>query len=85
GRRRDAADDGDLPPIPNYEPPHGPQLPQISYVLVPIFQTATTPPSSFVYRPIWHARQDAIATYLCQPMWVKSSAVGTAGEGTIEY
>lgn len=85
GRRPEAADDGDLPPIPNHEPPHGPQPPRISYVLVPIFQTATTPPSSFVYRPIWHTRQDAIATYLCQPMWVKSNAVGAAGEGTIEY
>jgi len=85
GERRDACEEGGRPPVPNYEPPGAPHAQGISYVLVPIYQTATTPPSSFVYRPIWHTRQDAIATYHCQPMWVKSDGVGSAGESYVEY
>ncbi len=83
--RRHAFEDGGLPPIPNHEPPPPAHGPQISYVLVPIYQTATTPPSSFVFRPVWHTRQDAIATYLCQPMWVKSDGVGSSGDPFVEY
>lgn len=82
---RQAVEDVGLPGIPYHEPPAAAHGAQVSYVLVPIYQTATTPPSSFVFRPVWHTRQDAIGTYLCQPAWVKSDGVGTSGESYVEY
>ncbi len=63
----------------------GPPGNRANYVLVPIYQNATSPPSSFVYRPIWHTRHDAIATYLCQPVWLKSGGIGSSGENYVEY
>ncbi len=58
---------------------------RLSYVMLPIQQGVAAVPSSFVYRPIWHTRHDAIATYLCQPVWLKSGGIGSFGENYVEY
>jgi len=77
-------DRGGGPALPAFDQT-GPPGNRANYVLVPIYQNTGTRPSSFVYRPIWHTRHDAIATYLCQPVWLRSGGIGSSGENYVEY
>lgn len=73
---------GPLPRPPD-EPPA--RKPGLGYSMLPMSEEPAVPPSSFVYHPIWHVRHDAIATYLCQPVWLRSGGIDRSGEGYVEY
>lgn len=39
-----------------------------------------SPPSDFIYRPMWHTRQNVMATYVCLPIWRDEDGIATIGE-----